>query len=503
MKKIKILTFGTLAMLMMSLVHLPAAYAVDNCFVTMPRQENIMSDPAYSDVFYVGVASACEMKLYDMDVSFTGIDAVEGLIEVYSDNHDDLSNVEYLEDGLRLKWNGKEDEREDVDYVEFDSAYDSWDYLFGRWYIIPISSLNPPTTFKRNMPVTINSAHYEADGEMKEVKNLVLNTVLVKAPDSDKDVLMISGVEKQSVTFTDHPVVLEGELTVEENNDGITAEDLTEQYYTYDDSDLSFTPIERPTDPGEFYLVEYSFENDNYRASLRVPFVIKDYIIATTRIFSGQGSVGVPTYVDKGGNLHVEIEPGEGYEIVWVEHNDNDVTDLLNDDNTLDIEGVNENAEIVVAFRRVYQVTDGDGGEHIRGSGDDLPFVVDKDPASYTEGEVTIDVDGEPVDLMNDSVVTPETKTTTLLSEYLDTLETGSHNVVIYFHDDGAELAGIARASFTVVEADEPVPGAPNTGSFASDNNAAKISELTTTTLAAIITLAALGLALIKKIVKL
>ena len=142
MKKIKILTFGALAVLMLSLVHLPAAHAVDNCFITMSRQENIMSDPAYSDVFYVGVASACEMKLYDMDVSFTGIDAVEGLIEVYSDNHDDLSNVEYLEDGLRLKWNGKEDEREDVDYVEFDSAYDSWDYLFGRWYIIPTPNLN-------------------------------------------------------------------------------------------------------------------------------------------------------------------------------------------------------------------------------------------------------------------------------------------------------------------------------------------------------------------------
>ena len=111
-------------------------------------------------------------------------------------------------------------------------------------------------------------------------------------------------------------------------------------------------------------------------------------------------------------------------------------------------------------------------------------------------------MDGEPVDLENDSIVTPETKTTTLLSEYLDTLETGSHNVEIHFHDDGAELAGIARASFTVVEADESIPGVPNTGLFTSDNAAAKSPEFTLTTLAAIAAFATLSFFLTRKIAK-
>lgn len=498
MRKIKTFTFGVLVALVLSMIHLPAVRAVDSCFVTMSRQENIMNDPLHSDVFYVGVASACKMKLYDIDVSFTGIDSVEGLIEVYSDNHDALSNVEYLEDGLRLKWSGSEDEQEGVDYVEFDSESDSWDYLFGRWYAIPTSNLNPPATFKRNMAAIINSARYEVGGEVRTVENLTLDSVVTVAPDSDKETLMISGIEKQAVTYTEHPVVLEGELTIEENDDGITAEDLEEQYYIYDDSDLSFTPIERPTDPGEFYLVEYSFENDNYRASLRVPFVIKDYIVVSTDIWDGFGEVSAPAFVDMGGNLHVDIIPAEGYEVVWVEHNDVDVTELLNNGNFLDIENVNENATIVAAFRPVYQVTSGDGGEYILGSGDGLSFAFDKDPASYTDGEIVIIVDGEPVNLENDVVVEPETKITTLLGDYLDTLAVGRHNIEIYFFDTG--FGGIARASFTVVEATEDAElVAPSTGSFTGKNDSVEVAEFGATM---IMMAGALGFVLTRKTIK-
>ena len=258
-KKTKILVCGLVGMLMLSMVQLPAVHAADDCFVATPYQEIIWSDPLHTDVFYVRVGSECEIKLYDMDVSFTNIDSVEGLIPLHSDNNYDLTNVEEFDGGLRMRWSGSEDEQEGIDYVEF-SPEESGDDLFGYWYVVPTSSLNPPATFKRNMPITINSAHYEVNGEMREVKNLVFDTVLVKAPDDDKETLMISGVEKQDVSYTGQPVVLEGELTVEENDDNITAEDLTEQYYIYDDSDLSFTPIERPTDPGEFYLVEYNIE---------------------------------------------------------------------------------------------------------------------------------------------------------------------------------------------------------------------------------------------------
>ena len=345
---------------------------------------------------------------------------------------------------------------------------------------------------------------------MREVKNLVLDSVLTKAPDSNKDTLMISGVEKQDVTYTGQPVALAGELEVEENDDGITAADLTEKYYIYDDSDLSFTPIERPTDPGEFYLVEYSFENDNYRASLRVPFKINDYVTVSTSVWAGHGVVSAPQYVDKGGNLHVDITPADGYEVAWVKHNDDDVTELLNEDNSLDIENVNENAEIVVAFRRVYQITNGDGGEYVKGSGEDLAFVVDKEPYSYTEGEVVIIVDDDYVDLENDSVVRPEAQTITLLGDYLDTLTVGVHSIEIYFFDTG--FGGIARGSFTVVEAtnnessestdveDDSELVVPNTGQFSSESGSS-IEAIGAAVLVGVVT-SGFGFILIRKMMR-
>ena len=115
------------------------------------------------------------------------------------------------------------------------------------------------------------------------------------------------------------------------------------------------------------------------QSSLRVPFTIKDYITVDVGIWSGHGEISAPTYVDVGDDLHVDIVPEDGYEVVWVEYNGEDVTDLLNDDYSLDLVSVNENADIVVAFRPFYLVTDGDGGEHEISSGKDLAFVVDKD----------------------------------------------------------------------------------------------------------------------------
>ena len=471
-RQIKIIACGILGALMLSMVQLPMAYAEDSCLIATSYQEIIWDDPLHTDAFYARVGSACEIKLYDMDISFTDIDGVEGLIPLHSDNNDSLSNVEDIRRELRMTWSGSEDEQEGVDYVEF--SPESGDDLFGYWYVVPMPSLNPPATFKRNLPITINSAHYEVNGEMKEVKNLVFNTVLVKAPDGNKETLMISGVEKQDITYTGQPVVLAGELTVEENDDNITAEDLTEQYYIYDDSDLSFTPIERPTDPGKFYLVEYNFENDNYRASRRVPFTIKDYITTDLDIWSGHGEVSAPAYVDKGGDFRVDIVPADGYEVMWVKYNDEDVTDLLNDDYSLDITGANENAEIVVAFRPFYLVTDGNAGEYTKGSKDDLAFVVDKNPASYTSGMVTIMVDGEYVDLDNDSIVEPETQTIMLVGDYLETLGLGEHKVEIYFFD--SDVAGIARASFTVVEAE--VIAAPETGESTSKAGGAEMTSV-------------------------
>ena len=86
---------------------------------------------------------------------------------------------------------------------------------------------------------------------------------------ADKDGLKISGIpNNQKITYTENPVVLEGTLTVSENNDGITPDDLTITYY--DDSD---NEIERPTDVGK-YKVIYSYDGPNYKGNLEVEFEI-------------------------------------------------------------------------------------------------------------------------------------------------------------------------------------------------------------------------------------
>ena len=504
-RKIKTLMYGLIGALTLSITPLPAAHATDNCFITTPYQENVWSDPLHSDAFYVRVGSVCEIKLYDLDVSFSDIDGVEGLVPIHSDENEAFSNVKQSNRGFRLSWSGSEDEREDIDYIEF-SPEGSGDDLFGYVYVAPIPSLNPPITFKRNLEVTINSAHYEVNGEMRTIENMVLDSVLTFRPDNDKETLMISGIERQDVTYTSQPVVLQGDLTVEENNDHITAADLTEHYYLYDDSDLSFTPIDRPTDPGKFYLAEFTFENDHYRALHRVPFTIKDYVTVTTNIWSGHGEVSAPQYIDAGSNLHVDITPANGYEVMWVEYNGDDVTELLNDDNSLDLANVNENAYIEVAFRPFYIVTDGDGDEYALTSGQDLAFIVDKDSASYTEGMVTIMVDGNYIDLDNDSIINPATQTITLRSGYLDTLGAGEHQLKIYFFD--TDVAGIARATFMVVEAEtaedsgDVVP-VPNTGATTTDTTDATATEsdsIETTSMAAV--LSGISLAMILLLVK-
>ena len=502
-RKIKTLMLGLLGVLALSTVQLPKAQAADSCFVSADTI-NRVDDPHRSGNILIPVDATCTMKLYSMDVSFLDADNVDGLNAGHSTYwHDGISSI--TDDGAHIAWNTDESDPETRDgrpYIDVEAG----DSLFGYWYDIPLET----EVFKHNMAATINSARYEINGEMKTVENLVLDAIVTITPDEAKDVLMISGIEKQDVTYTGQPVALAGELKVEENDDGITAADLTEQYYMYDDSNSSFTPIERPTEPGDSYLVEYSFENDNYRASLRVPFKIKDYITVSMNIWAGHGVVSAPQYVDKGGNLHVDITPADGYEVVWVKHNDNDVTELLNEDNSLDIESVNENAEIMVAFRRVYQIINGDGGEYMKGSGEDLAFMVDKEASSYTGGDVLIIVDNDFVDLENDSVVRPEAQTITLLGDYLDTLTVGVHSIEIYFFDTG--FGGIARGSFTVIEAtnnessestdveDDSELVVPNTGKFSSESGSS-IETIGAAVLVGVVT-SGLGFILIRKMMR-
>ncbi|MBQ3433006.1 hypothetical protein IJG22_01775, partial [Candidatus Saccharibacteria bacterium] len=85
----------------------------------------------------------------------------------------------------------------------------------------------------------------------------------------DKEVLNITGVSAQNVTYTGSPVILVGTLAVGANNDGITVANLTTTWYEEDGE----TEIDRPTTVGS-YKVAYTYNGTNYAGSLVVPFEI-------------------------------------------------------------------------------------------------------------------------------------------------------------------------------------------------------------------------------------
>lgn len=407
--------------------------AIENCFKAKDDFTNL--EEVYLNDVVIFLNSTCEMRLYYLDISFAGTEGDGELTALEPSSY--IGSYDTYADGLRIQW-------PDADGLPYDDV-GSRQSLFYYSYEVDERT----TTLKRSLPITINEVRYDMGDGIKTAKNIVLDATATITPDENKDVLMVGGVKSQEVSYTGQPVVLEGELTVEENTDEITADNLAVRYYKED----RVSEISQPSEPGS-YLAEYYYEDNDHRASLRVPFSIKDYVNVNVDIWSGHGEVSAPRYIDKGSNLHVDITPAAGYEVVWVEYNGEDVTDLLNSDNSLDIADVNEDVEIVVAFRPVYQVVKGDGSKYTIGSGENLSFVVDKDPASYTDGMVVITVDDKPVDLENDSLVEPEKQTTTLLSSYLDTLAPGEHKIEIYFFDED-DLAGIARATFTVAAADE------------------------------------------------
>ena len=145
---------------------------------------------------------------------------------------------------------------------------------------------------------------------------------------SDKDELLISGIDNQQVTYTGDPVELEGTLTVSENNDGITPSDLTVTYYDETDNE-----IERPTNAGKYYVV-YSYLGDNYKGETRVDFEITkaesgdpDEMTTGLTGIAGDnlGNVSLTTLGLSWKDGTATIAQGDNsYTAVYVENNDSD-----------------------------------------------------------------------------------------------------------------------------------------------------------------------------------
>lgn len=105
-----------------------------------------------------------------------------------------------------------------------------------------------------------------------------------------KEVLSISGISSQSVTYTGSPVVLAGTLTVGANTDGITVADVVTKWYD-GETELASAPIAA----GNNYKVVYSAESTNYKGSLEVPFVIAKAVSPEPAEMSADFKVAVGT----------------------------------------------------------------------------------------------------------------------------------------------------------------------------------------------------------------
>ncbi|MCR5185840.1 MAG: hypothetical protein K6D97_01830 [Clostridia bacterium] len=85
----------------------------------------------------------------------------------------------------------------------------------------------------------------------------------------DKKVISISGIENnQRIEYTGREVVLDGEVTVSSNDEGVTADNLTEKWF-----DSNNQEIDRPIEVGK-YKVEYSYSSEDSAGKLVVNFEI-------------------------------------------------------------------------------------------------------------------------------------------------------------------------------------------------------------------------------------
>ena len=95
------------------------------------------------------------------------------------------------------------------------------------------------------------------------------NSVDVYFEITNKNVLNISGIsDNQKITYTGEEVLLSGNITVANNPNNITKDDLTVKYY-----DSNNNLIDKPINVGSYYVI-YSYTDDNNIGEYKVSFEI-------------------------------------------------------------------------------------------------------------------------------------------------------------------------------------------------------------------------------------
>ena len=206
-------------------------------------------------------------------------------------------------------------------------------------------------------------------------------------------------------------------------------------------------------------------------------YVRAGHELSVYKYIMGNGTLDVPSIVIGGTDVEVGIVPEPGNELVYLELDGHEVTDQI-EDNVFRITPGTESLTFYATFRRVYEVLEGDGGEHIIGSEEPLVFKIDNDVTTFC-GTGNLIIDGEYHDMRTDCVVDPDNQTITLPASFLNTLALGEHSFEAYFTEPDS---GSAKATFKIVEEksgedDGDVP-VPNTGTFTSDGGSAKATNI-------------------------
>ncbi|MBR1874974.1 hypothetical protein IJ798_01160, partial [Candidatus Saccharibacteria bacterium] len=120
----------------------------------------------------------------------------------------------------------------------------------------------------------------------------------------------------------------------------------------------------------------------------------------------GNGELDVPDIVIGGTDVEVGIVPEPGNELVYLELNGQEVTDQIQD-NIFRVTPGTESLTFRANFLRIYEVLEGDGGEHVKGSGETLSFKIDNDVTEFC-GTGVLSIDGEYLDMRTDCEVDPD-----------------------------------------------------------------------------------------------
>lgn len=230
----------------------------------------------------------------------------------------------------------------------------------------------------------------------------------------------------------------------------------------------------------ELAVIDDGSETDKHIENVTMDaYVRAGHTLSVYKYITGNGNLDVPDTVIGGTDVEVGIVPDPDYELVYLELDGQEITDQI-EDNVYRMTPGTESLTFYATFLRVYHVLEGDGGEHIKGSAEPLPFKVDNDVTEFC-GQGLLIIDDEYLDMRTNCVVDPDNQTIILPASFLNTLELGEHSFEAYFSEPDS---GSAKAHFKIVEEsdddddddNQEVIPVPNTGVFTDEGGGVEMT---------------------------